>query len=979
MSILFASDWNRFPRAIPDYKTKNESFIKMAVLLNKMGIKNCLFPLALLQPELQGVDPHDTANLTDAQKTAILFEVQYNPWYFFREIVKIPPKAGSKPIDFRINRATLATYWLFFNHVRSYLILCRQVGKDQPLNAQARTPTGWKKNGDLIPGDLVITPSGLPSKVLATYPQGLKDVYRITLDDGRSTQCGLEHMWDIWTDENQNWTTVDTGDIIKRLNAGESIYVPLASPEQTADSSFIVPPYVVGSNINLNANIVELNDEYLRGSHKQRLELLQGILDNNALVTPEGILLDVENDELRKTITYLIRSIGGVAYTDGTVIDIRHHTPALLFQHPYMKECAEGILSVNADKLRITSIVPEGQTQTLCIEIDHPDHLYVTDDFIVTHNTVGMSALVQGVMKFWANNTLFQQITKDTKLKLETIDTIKEIGSLLPSYLTSINVELDNPESKTEIKYSLKNNLFKSMVGRNDRKAANNLGRGATSPILWFDEPPFTPFIGETVPAALGSMSAAVEEAAKSGNPYGVVFTTTAGKIDDRDGGFIYGLVQAAAPWSEHMYDCRNRDDLISMIRMNMADSESAIAVNCTFTHNQLGYSDEWLRRKIAESSGSKEQADMDWRVIWASGGAYSPLTADQLEAIRQSEMEPTHTERTKDNYLIRWYDDPETHEENLQAGNYVLGIDSSEAVGRDAIAMVITDVRDLSVVGVATVNDTNLTRYAVWLCDLLTKYPKITGIIERKSSGVGILDHLLYVMQSKGIDPFKRLYNKLVDEQNLRVDEYKEVKGTALARRDAFFYDKFRRDFGFITDKKSRQELYRDVMAEAVRRGARKLRDKILAGELKKLEIRKNRVDHPDGGHDDHVIAWLMTAWFLLNSRHHQVYGIPANAVFASITDNGGDITEEDRKLGERIEQLHEDMNEAFAELRRTENPYAIVQLEQRIRNLNAKIGQSGGVANNVDTLIQQAMFERRRKYLDRAKTPNYLGRWNG
>jgi len=704
--ILFAEDWARYPGAIPDYYTKNTSFVRIAKVLHEMGVQNCLFMLALHNPELQGVDPFDEENLTSEQKLAIFLEARYNPWYYFRELCRIPPKAGNEIIRFELNRASLSLYWLFFNHIDVFLIMLRQVGK-----------------------------------------------------------------------------------------------------------------------------------------------------------------------------------------------------------------------------------------------------------------TIGMAALVQGCLRFWMENSMIGQVTKDTTLKLETIEAIKEIGERLPSYLIDVDKNLDNPDSKTGIFYAALGNEFASKVGRNDRKAANNVFRGSTPPMVWFDEAPFIPFIGITVPAVLGAMGTVVDEAAKSGQPYGRVFTTTPGNIDDRDGGFIYNLVMESCKWSEMMFDTHNRDDLVNMIKIGSTNPD-IISVNCTFTHNQLGKTDEWLRRKIAESRGSKEQADKDYRVIWASGGADSPLTVEMTDAIRESEKDPTHQDLSTDRYLFRWYDSKIDHAANMAAGNYVLGIDTSEAIGRDAIAHVLVDVRDLAVVGTATINDTNLTRYAYWLCDFLIRYPKVTAIIERKSTGTGIMDQLLYVMQSKGIDPFKRLYNRLVDDQQLRKEEYREVMGTQVGRRDTYFYDPHRRDFGFITDGPRRRELYKDILMEAIKRGARKIHDKTLASEIRGLVIKKGRIDHQDGSHDDHVIAYLMTVWFLMVSKNHSVYGIP-NVVFADISETGEGISDSDRERGQLLESLQAELEEQIQRLRKTDNPYQTVQLEQRIRLTNAKLVQQGGHASNIDAMINEAKQERTRQHL--------------
>jgi DNA repair exonuclease SbcCD ATPase subunit len=47
--------------------------------------------------------------------------------------------------------------------------------------------------------------------------------------------------------------------------------------------------------------------------------------------------------------------------------------------------------------LRITSVEYIGEKETKCIAIDDPTHLYITDDFIVTHNTTIINALTYAV------------------------------------------------------------------------------------------------------------------------------------------------------------------------------------------------------------------------------------------------------------------------------------------------------------------------------------------------------------------------------------------------------------------------------------------------------------------------------------------------------------------------------------------------------------------------------------------------------
>jgi hypothetical protein len=58
-------------------------------------------------------------------------------------------------------------------------------GKAQPLDAKVLTPSGWRRIGDLAIGDPVMCPDGTIAPVAGVYPQGHKQIFRITFYDGR--------------------------------------------------------------------------------------------------------------------------------------------------------------------------------------------------------------------------------------------------------------------------------------------------------------------------------------------------------------------------------------------------------------------------------------------------------------------------------------------------------------------------------------------------------------------------------------------------------------------------------------------------------------------------------------------------------------------------------------------------------------------------------------------------------------------------
>lgn len=104
--------------------TTNESFIQMYKILSSLGIKNNRFFLKLYDKDLMNIDPFDEDNLTEIQKVKIRLEIQHNPWYFLREIVRIPVSGGLK--RYQLHRGNLAIDFCMFNSINSITELPRQ-------------------------------------------------------------------------------------------------------------------------------------------------------------------------------------------------------------------------------------------------------------------------------------------------------------------------------------------------------------------------------------------------------------------------------------------------------------------------------------------------------------------------------------------------------------------------------------------------------------------------------------------------------------------------------------------------------------------------------------------------------------------------------------------------------------------------------------------------------------------------------------
>jgi hypothetical protein len=155
--------------------------------------------------------------------------------------------------------------------------------------------------------------------------------------------------------------------------------------------------------------------EYLINSnYDQKLELLQGLMDTDGTVgKTKNISFSSSSNQLAQDVQYLIRSIGGTAKiskrlpfyknqnserVEGQLsyeVSIQVPNPHILFTLPRkLEKLSIGHTQYANSGLRIDMVEYLGEKETQCIMIDSPEHLYITDDFIVTHNTTILNALV---------------------------------------------------------------------------------------------------------------------------------------------------------------------------------------------------------------------------------------------------------------------------------------------------------------------------------------------------------------------------------------------------------------------------------------------------------------------------------------------------------------------------------------------------------------------------------------------------------
>jgi len=120
------------------------------------------------------------------------------------------------------------------------------------------TPSGWMKIRDLVPGGIVFAGDGSPTLVERVHPQGLRELYRLTFDDGSWVDADRDHLWlcQTFTERDTRnttagaWVVKTTGEILDRWGerpiAPYRIRIPVTAPIEFPERPVPLDPYGLG-------------------------------------------------------------------------------------------------------------------------------------------------------------------------------------------------------------------------------------------------------------------------------------------------------------------------------------------------------------------------------------------------------------------------------------------------------------------------------------------------------------------------------------------------------------------------------------------------------------------------------------------------------------------------------------------------------------------------------------------------------------
>ena len=156
--------------------------------------------------------------------------------------------------------------------------------------------------------------------------------------------------------------------------------------------------------LNVKGNIKFIPQEYMFDSIENRIELLRGLMDSDGTITKERnkISYSTTSYKLANDVVELVQSLGGLSYI--REYDRRKNGKNIEYQVVIKIETCPFHLQRKKDRYTITPNKPKylvksikniklsHQNDAVCIKVDSKDESYLTNNYIVTHNTTQASA-----------------------------------------------------------------------------------------------------------------------------------------------------------------------------------------------------------------------------------------------------------------------------------------------------------------------------------------------------------------------------------------------------------------------------------------------------------------------------------------------------------------------------------------------------------------------------------------------------------
>lgn len=300
-----------------------------------------------------------------------------------------------------------------------FMFGCRRFGKALLDSEILYLEDREKMIGNIVVGDKIYDDKGNLVEVVGVYPQGKVTTYRVVFEDGRNVICCGNHQWRV--NHGGKWHVRSL-----RAIAGldyKSMSIPVGGALNYPTAKLPVPPSAYasmlaayfggyGGDMFFDKYICK---KFLRSSIDQKKDFIENFIRSfrNVVTGEEELMLSHIDMDVINFVQRMFWASGWYAKLEGNKL----------------------ILSRNRKELKIRSISIYGKEHATCITVDNDSHLFLTTNYIVTHNTAIMSSLLA------RNATMTYNLTHNvigaSKEDLANMGEYLEFGlDNLPPYLT---------------------------------------------------------------------------------------------------------------------------------------------------------------------------------------------------------------------------------------------------------------------------------------------------------------------------------------------------------------------------------------------------------------------------------------------------------------------------------------------------------------------------------------------------------------
>lgn len=300
-----------------------------------------------------------------------------------------------------------------------FMFGCRRFGKAL-LDSEILYLEDWEKMiGNIVVGDKIYDDKGNLVEVVGVYPQGKVTTYRVVFEDGRNVICCGNHQWRV--NHGGKWHVRSLRSIAgldyksMSIPVGEALNYPTAKlPVPPSAYASMLAAYLGGYRGDMFFDKYVCK-KFLRSSIDQKKDFIENFIRSfrNVVTGEEELTLSHIDMDVINFVQRMFWASGWYAKLEGNKL----------------------ILSRNRKELKIRSISIYGKEHATCITVDNDSHLFLTTNYIVTHNTAIMSSLLA------RNATMTYNLTHNvigaSKEDLANMGEYLEFGlDNLPPYLT---------------------------------------------------------------------------------------------------------------------------------------------------------------------------------------------------------------------------------------------------------------------------------------------------------------------------------------------------------------------------------------------------------------------------------------------------------------------------------------------------------------------------------------------------------------